>query len=263
MHHFKFSCRLALAAIIGTAFSAAASLSHADPVLAEEPHSADASQWGLGIGLGSESRPYRGVSNHVSVLPLVLYENRWIHFFGNTLDFKLGSVDQFSFTLRAKYALNDGYKSSDSEALRGMDERKGSAWGGVAGTWDNPYAKLSLEWLTAGSTKGNTVKLGAEHSFAMGAFQLTPHLSTTWIDSKYVNYYYGVKASEAIAGRPAYTGKSTANIEFGVRADYPLTRNQMIMLDVGDLQRGTGIKDSPLVDKSSAVSVRVGYLYKF
>lgn len=135
--------------------------------------------------------------------------------------------------------------------------------GGVAGTWDNPYAKLSLEWLTAGSTKGNTVKLSVEHSFEMAGFQLTPHLSTTWMDSKYVNYYYGVKTSEATTARAPYTGKSTANIEFGVRADYPLTRNQMIMLDVGDLQRGSGIKDSPLVDKSSAVVVRVGYLYKF
>jgi MipA family protein len=263
MHHFNFTCRLAMAALIGTMLSAAASMSYADTVLTEEPHAADASQWGLGIGLGSESRPYRGVSNHVSVLPLVLYENRWIHFFGNTLDVKLGSVDQFSFTLRAKYALNDGYKGSDSDVLRGMDERKGSAWGGVAGTWDNLYAKLSLEWLTAGSTKGNTVKLGVEHSFAMGGFQLTPHLSTTWMDSKYVDYYYGVKTSEATAERAAYTGKSTANIEFGVRADYPLTRNQLITLDVGDLQRGSGIKDSPLVDKSSAVGVRVGYLYKF
>ena len=28
-------------------------------------------------------------------------------------------------------------------------------------------------------------------------------------------------------------------------------------------QRGNGITDSPLVDKSSAASVRLGYLYKF
>lgn len=263
MHRLKSSYRLAIATIIGATLGAAGSVSHADTILAEEPHAAEGSQWGLGIGLGSESRPYRGVDNHVAVLPLVLYENRWIHFFGNTLDFKLGTFDQFSFTLRAKYALNDGYKSSDSVALHGMDERKGSAWGGVAGTWDNPYAKLSLEWLTAGSTKGNTVKLGVERSFPVGAFQLTPHLSTTWMDSKYVNYYYGVKQSEVTADRAAYTGKSTTNIEFGVRADYPLTRNQIITLDIGDLQRGSGIKDSPLVDKLSAASVRLGYLYKF
>lgn len=263
MDHFQFSSRLALAALIGVALSTAGSLSYADTVLPAEPQAVDASQWGLGIGLGAENRPYRGVSNRVSVLPLVLYENRWINFFGNTIDFKLGTVDQFSFTLRAKYALNDGYKGSDSDALRGMDERKGSAWVGATGTWDNPYAKLSLEWLTAGSTKGNTVKLGIEHSFAMGAFKLTPHLSTTWMDSKYVDYYYGVKANEVTVDRAAYAGKSTTNVEFGVRADYPLTRNQLIILDVGDLQRGTGIKDSPLVDKSSAVGVRVAYLYKF
>lgn len=124
MHHFKFTTRPTFAALIGMMLSFVASMSHADTVLMEEPHAADASHWGLGIGLGSESRPYRGVSNHVSVLPLVLYENRWIHFFGNTFDVKLGAVDQFSFTLRAKYDSNDGYKGSDSDALRGMDERR-------------------------------------------------------------------------------------------------------------------------------------------
>ncbi|HWW06829.1 MipA/OmpV family protein [Collimonas sp.] len=263
MHQFKFSYRLALAAAIGMALGAVTTLCCAETAVVEEAHPVDASQWGLGVGVSSESRPYRGVSNHTRVLPLVLYESRWIHFFGNTIDFKLATVDQFSFTLRAKYALGDGYKSSDSPTLRGMDERKGSIWGGATASWDNPYARLSLEWLTAGSTKGNTVQLGIEHGFAMGRFKLTPHLSATWMDSKYVGYYYGVKPNEVIAGRAAYTGKSTSNIAFGVRADYALTPNQLIFLDVGDLQRGTGIKDSPLVDKSSALTARVGYLYKF
>jgi outer membrane protein len=263
MHQLKFSYRLALAAIIGAALGTTGSVSYADQVTVEEPHPVDTSQWGLGIGVGSESRPYRGTSSKTSVLPLVFYENRWIHFFGSTLDFKLGSIDQFSFTLRAKYSLGDGYKPGDSTTLHGMDERKGALWYGASAKWENPYADLSLELLTAGSTKGSTVKLGIEHGFEMGSFKLTPHLSTTWMDSKNVDYYYGVKPSEAIAGRPTYLGKSTSNLEFGVRADYALTRNQLIILDVGDLQRGTGIKDSPLVDKSSAMSVKVGYLYKF
>jgi outer membrane protein len=118
----------------------------------------------------------------------------------------------------------EGYKSNYSDALNGMDTRRGSIWLGPTGTWRTPYAKLLLEWLTdaSGNSKGNTVKLGIE--------------------------------------RPLYAGKSTTDIEAGLRADYALTRNQLVLIDVTDIRRGTGITDSPLVDKSSSFSIRVGYL---
>ncbi|HWZ48475.1 MAG TPA: MipA/OmpV family protein [Herbaspirillum sp.] len=267
MHYFKLSLRLAAATLIGTGMFALTGLAHAQvqaPTV-EEPHPVDQAQWGLGLGVGMERSPYRGITRRYSALPLVMYESSSIHFFGNTLDYKLPSYgDAFTFTLRAKYDFNGGYKASQSANLQGMEDRKGALWGGATATWDNRFAKLTLEWLTAGSTKGTTLKLSAEHSFVVNSrFKLIPHISSTWMNSNYVDYYYGVKANEVTADRPAYTGQSTSNIEGGLRAEYALTPKQLILLDVNDLHRGSGIKNSPLVDKSSSAGFRLGYLYRF
>jgi outer membrane protein len=267
MHNFKPFLRVAATTMIGTGMFALTGLAHAQiqPVTVEEPHPVDETQWGLGLGVGMEHSPYRGITKRFSALPLVMYESRNIHFFGNTIDYKLPSYgDAFTFTLRAKYDFGGGYKASESANLQGMENRNGSLWGGATATWDNRFAKLSLEWLTAGSTKGSTVTLGAEHGFVMSRrFKLTPHISATWMNSNYVDYYYGVKANEVAVDRPAYIGQSTSNIEGGLRAEYALTPKQLILMDVTDLHRGSGIKNSPLVDKSSSAGFRIGYLYKF
>lgn len=94
------------------------------PELAAKEAQPASSQWGLGIGAGYTTKAYRDFDNKVSPLPLVLYENRYISFFGTTLDAKLPSAGPVSFRLRAKYSM-DGYEAKDSPFLSGMEERKG------------------------------------------------------------------------------------------------------------------------------------------
>jgi outer membrane protein len=265
VRHVKISRKI-LAAALRTALGVCHAQSvHAQSVDPKEPAFSDTTQWWLGAGVGTMRSPYRGVSNRTDPLPFILYESRYVHFFGSTVDLKLPAVDNLGFTLRAKYLPMEGYKSNYSDALNGMDTRRGSIWLGPTGTWRAPYAKLSLEWLTdaSGNSKGNTLKLGIDRAFQYGRYTLTPHAGATWMDSKYVDYYYGVKSSEVTASRPLYAGKSTTDIEAGLRTDYALTRNQLVLIDLTDIRRGTGITDSPLVDKSSSFSIRVGYLYKF
>jgi outer membrane protein len=272
MRHFHFSRYLATVLmagpgllVIGSAQAQARPPAQVPAESIEAPHAVDQTQWALGAAFNSQNSPYRGVTKRVSAIPLVLYESRYLHFFGTTFDLKLPTIaDQLQFTFRAKYALGDGYKASDSANLQGMEDRKGSVWGGVTAVWDNPFVKLSAELLTAGSTKGSTVKLSAEHGFIVDSrFKLTPHASAVRMNSQYVDYYYGVKSNEVTADRAAYTGQSTTNVEVGLRADYALTPKQLILLDVSETRRGSGITNSPLVDKSSSFGFRLGYLYKF
>ena len=219
--------------------------------------------WALGAGVAIRRSPYRDYGNKTNALPIILYNGKYFRVAGPMVDFKLATVDQFNFTLRAKYA-NDGYKSGDASVLNGMDERKDGFWLGGAAAWRAPFAKFSLEWLkAAGNSDGQTIKLGVERGFAVGRVKLTPHLGVAWMNNDYVNYYYGVKQSEATARRVAYTGKSTVNTSFGVRTDYGLTANQSVSLDLGVTHYGSGITDSPLVDRSTSPSVRLGYIYKF
>ena len=84
-----------------------------------------------------------------------------------------------------------------------------------------------------------------------------------WADRKYVDYYYGVRAAESRADRAQYDGESAANVELGLRVDYAVAPKQTIFLDVSGTSLGSGIKNSPLVGRSSQTGVRVGSLYRF
>ena len=222
------------------------------------------SSWGLGLGVGMERKPYRDFDNKTRLLPLLTYENKWVSVFGPGMDFKLPSAGPVSFRLRARYSM-EGYEASDSPFLAGMDERKDGIWLGGAAIWRNDIANLSAELLgdASGNSKGTKFKLTLDRRFQAGSFDITPRLSATRLDDKYVSYYYGVNAAEVRTGRRFYQGSSAVNLEAGLRVGYALAPRQSIFLDVSTTHLGSSIKDSPLVDRSSQSGVRVGYLYRF
>ncbi|MDQ2140620.1 MipA/OmpV family protein [Alcaligenaceae bacterium B3P038] len=248
-----------IAAITGPVATQAADIG--DP----EPTQEYASQWGLGAGVGIKRSPYRGVGNETNAIPLLSFENRYVRFFGTTLDAKLPSAGPVDFSIRARYGLGDGYKSSDSSYLSGMDERKGGLSLGLATTWHNDLANVSLEWMRATSNgKGNRIKLAVERSFDVSNnVSLTPYAAIERADRKDVDYYFGVKTSEIRANRPGYEGRATTNIEGGIRLNYTLTEQQNVFVDVGVQHWGAGVTDSPLVDRSTSPTMRLGYLYRF
>lgn len=221
--------------------------------------------WGLGIGAGLERLPYAGIDNNKRLLPLVTYDSEYFRLSGLTADWKFAKTEQFTFALRGKYALADGYKADDAPILDGMDERKAGFWVGGAATWNADFAKLSLELLgdVSGNSKGTQARLGIERSFTAGRFVFTPRASALWADKKYVNYYYGVTGAEATASRAAYEGKSTVNLQVGLRTAYLLDAHQSLFLDLSATALGKEIKDSPLVDKKTVPAVAIGYLYRF
>lgn len=222
------------------------------------------SKWGVGLGLATERAPYRDFNDKVQGLPLIFFENQWVSLLGPSLDVKLPSAGPVSFAIRAKY-LGDGYKAGDSPYLTGMDKRKASFWAGIAATWRTDLVNVSGEWLedAAGNSKGRKIKLQVERRFQQGAFDFTPRLAAHWADRKYVNYYYGVKSSEALPQRHAYQGGTSTNMELGLSVGYALAPQQSVFLDVSTTHFGKGIKNSPLVDRSSTNGVRLGYLYLF
>ncbi len=219
-------------------------------------------RWGLGAGVQYEQSPYKGDDATVSPLPLIYFENKWIHLFGTTLDVNIGRWDNFSFTLRGEYALGDGYKESDAPILDGMQKRQGGFWVGPAMAWDTGYGIFGASFLTAGN-KGLKGGVDYRRPFDYGDFTLVPHAGIDWYNSRYVDYYYGVEDDETRAGRDAYAGKSTYNLSAGVRLDYQLTPHQTLSLDAGVSRLGGGITDSPLVDRTIIPEARLGYLYRF
>lgn len=230
-----------------------------------EPTEEYASTWGIGAGVGIKRSPYRGVGNETNALPLLSFQNRYVRIFGATIDAKLPSAGPLDFSLRAKYGLGDGYKSSDSSYLSGMARRKGGLSLGVATTWHSDLVDVSLEWMRATSnSKGSRLRLTAERSFEVGErLRLTPHVGIERSDRKDVDYYYGVRDSEIRPDRPGYEGRATTDIDVGVRLDYAFTRQHNLFVDLGAQRWGSGVTDSPLVDRSTSPFLRMGYLYRF
>lgn len=237
------------------------------PVQGSEPMEhlrADQPQWGLGIGLSLERKPYRAFDDDVQVLPLIMFANRYVSVLGPGVDVHLPSAGPVSFRLRARYA-GEGYEAEDSPYLAGMEERKASFWLGAAAAWRNDIANVSAELLrdASGHSEGTRFKLQVDRRFSTGTFGLTPRLSAQRVDRKYVDYYYGVRTDEARIGRARYEGRPAVNVELGMRVDYAVTPKQDMFVDLSATRLGSSIKDSPLVERSSATALRIGYLYRF
>lgn len=233
---------------------------HAD----EQPHHDEGPQWGLGLGVSSETSPYRGVSTETNALPMLSFENRYVRVRGPSVDLKLPSAGPVSMALKARYS-TQGYKASDAAELQGMDQRKGGLWLGASADWRLPWAQLSAEWQgdANGRSDGQQVKIEASRRFQVGDLGLRPHLAFVWQDSAYVDYYYGVRATESRAGRAAYVGSATVNTELGLQMNLPLAPSHSIFLDLSHTFLGSAIKDSPLVDRSGVTAVRAAYVYRF
>ena len=251
---------LALACIL-----AVPALANAQVVAPEQAakEAAPGSKWALGLGVGIDREAYRDFDNKVQGLPLLMYENDYISFFGASLDVKLPSAGPVNFRLRARYS-QDGYEAKDSPFLAGMAERKAGLWIGAAATWRTSVVNIASEVLSAtGASEGQRFKLELNRGFRFGNFNVTPRVSANWYDKKYVDYYYGVRAGEVRAGRRAYQGDATTNIEVGARLGYAISGHSQVFLDASTISLGKAIKDSPLVDSSTKSGVRIGYLYNF
>ncbi|HEY0286139.1 MAG TPA: MipA/OmpV family protein [Pseudomonas sp.] len=222
------------------------------------------SKWGIGFAGGMNYRVYRDFDDKVRGFPMVTYEGEYVHVFGSGVDVKLPSVGPVTFRLRGKY-ISEGYESGDSPFLRGMSDRDSSFWVGGVATWRTEWVRLSAEVLTdaMNNSKGSRAKLQIDRRFAAGAFGVTPRLAAEWVDSNYVDYYYGVTADEVIAGRPGYQGASTVNTEAGIRMDWRPALNHSVFVDLGATLMGGGIQDSPLVEKSTQYGAGFGYFYRF
>jgi outer membrane scaffolding protein for murein synthesis (MipA/OmpV family) len=230
---------------------------------ADEP--AETSFFGLGAALNMERQAYAGVGTENHLYPLVRYESRLFSIEGATADLHLLGDSTLSFSARAQYGLGEGYKAGDSPALAGMNERRSSVWLGGVVEWDAGWADLTaaLTGDASGRSKGRQFGLTLERDVDIGRLQLTPRVAATWQDDDYVDYYYGVRRTEVRPGRAAYEGKSAINTEVGLHAQYSLTERQFVYLDLSANRLGSGVRDSPIVDRTWLPAVRAGYLHRF
>ncbi|WP_161575213.1 MipA/OmpV family protein [Vreelandella titanicae] len=230
----------------------------------------DDSFWEIGLGVVSSQEAYTGMDSDIMPLPIVAFENRYIQLSGPELALKLPSYEfsdsnEFNFSIFGRYDFL-GYEEGDAHILDGMEGRDGGFWAGFKTEWQNSFADISAEFATeaAGDSKGSSFNLAIEKTWLFKEnFMLTPRLTANWLDSHYIDYYYGVRKNEVTVGRGYYNGKTGFNVEVGVLGGYVFEQKHFVLLDVGITSLASEIKDSPLVDSSTESSIAFGYLYRF
>jgi len=250
------------AALVGTVAA------HAQP---GPPGDKKSTTWGLGVGLGSKQKPYTGIDRDNEVLPLIEFENQYVHLLGPALDVKLPSyvisdTQRINFRLVGRYAIFGGYEPDDAPILNGMGERKDGFWAGAKAEWKNSVVNVGAVWIhdVAGYSKGQRFALGVDKNFRFGPqAMLIPRAAAIWQDRKYNDYYFGVSAAEAEPGRPAYQADSGVNVEFGLRGIFMFDRHHSVFLDLSASSLSSQIKDSPLVDRSTENRALLAYVYRF
>ncbi|MDX3773862.1 MipA/OmpV family protein [Chromatiaceae bacterium AAb-1] len=231
---------------------------------------ASSSVWGLGVVVLTSQKAYTDIDRNNTVIPVLTFENRYIRLLGPELEFRLPGIEinefhKFNFSIVTKYDFND-YEQDDAWILNGMEERKGGFWAGAKAEWQNNYANISAEFISevSGDSEGSRFNLGLERTWRFGArFTLTPRIVVSWLDKKYVDYYYGVRENEVRNDRSFYQGESAVSTEIGIRGGYMFNKKHLILLDIGVSSLASAIKDSPLVDSSTENRVFLGYIYYF
>ena len=82
--------------------------------------------------------------------------------------------------------------------------------------------------------------------------------------ARYANYYYGVTAAESLAsGYAAYNAGATVTPGLGLAADYALTENWLINLQLRRKWLDSAVTNSPLVVRKTQDSGYIGLSYRF
>ena len=147
-----------------------------------------------------------------------------------------------------------------------MDERKRGVAFGPSVKWRTPMADFSLDALgdVTGASNGTRIHAGAQKTWSFASrWSIAPRIGATWLSADYVDYYYGVKDTEATSERPRYSGRATVNLDTGVRIGVLLAAHQAMFLDIDGTHYGHGVTVSPIVDKTTQLGGRIGYVYRF
>jgi len=221
----------------------------------------------VGLGVLHQDKPYDGYDDDEKTkpVPVILYEGENFFVRGSNLGWKFIDTNGLELSLVGQY-LADGYDSSDSDNLRGMDDRDPSFGVGGQAIW-NPDAlgfKLSAVTDVTDNSDGQQVVGELFYKYRSDALMIQPSAGFVWQSDDYNDYYYGVKNSEAVPGRPAYSADDDFNYRMGAVAIYQQkTSPWMYAAGMRYTFFSDEIKDSPIVDEDGEFTAFIGVAYTF
>ncbi len=220
--------------------------------------------WTLGLGAAYKTSPYRGVENKTTPFPLLSYQGERVFLRGPQAGYILIKEKGFAVTVLGNYRLQ-GYESSDSRFLKGMEDRHGTLESGLQASFKNSFGQIRLTWLSdlLNEHSGHEAKMTLSKSFRFKKLMIVPSVDATWQSEQLADYYYGVEQKEARFDRPAYQVDSTLVYSAGLMVNFMMNERWSITSRVSLVKLSDEISDSPIVNEDIATKGFLGVGYRF
>ena len=227
--------------------------------------------WGAGIGLNNELMRYEDDDINLTALLNIKYQGERANLDKDGLSYEFIKGEKYAVEVLAT-SKNQGYEARDINVLKGMKDRDASVdLGGRV------IIKTGLGSAVVDVTKDVNQSKGIDASIKLGG--IAPHAShwtgkknvtvaatggLRYQSEKTVDYYYGVKNSEATATRAAYKGKSATTPFVGVEAQANFSKHFTIDAGLGLEKVANSIQESSIADDDDyQVTANVGFTYWF
>lgn len=220
-----------------------------------------------GLYIKNVKNIYVGMKKDTFYFPYFQIKYKNINFDGDRIDYSLYKNENLYFNANIK--LNyDGYNPEKSEKLQNMKKK----YGGI-------LAGIELKYFS--EKTGSKLKLGLDKDISensdgivseIEAQQLIPIINNLYfgvnagvkyMDSKYTNYYYGVKENEKTAVRDIYNLSSDINKKAGISLIYFDNKKFTALISYEKEFLGENIKNSPIVDKNMRDTITFFAAYNF
>lgn len=224
-------------------------------------------QWTVGAGAVASTTFYKGADDKVSALPILSFDSERLHIGAEGIQVTAATFgDVLSLKAMAGYQ-EKPFKQKDSPMLRGLHSRKASIDGGVGVDFAARVGTISLAYMTSlnDAYTGGSVDLSYNWEMERDRWRLGAGAGLTWQSADLVEYYVGVRSSEARADRRAYDPKSAILPHVSLSAGYALTDSKAWWLNTAVTLTSLPKEytDSPLVDGDTVFSGVMGVSYTF
>jgi outer membrane protein len=218
----------------------------------------------IGAGLIVSPRPYTDTKPKIFPVPVITA--RYKRFFfegirGGVHLLKRGRW-QGSVLVQAQFK---GLEPDDSPFLAGMETRKKSADGALELVYKGRPVGFRAVFLKdlLGRSNGEEFGVQAVTGAPLGPVLLLAGIGPRWLSTDRVDYYYGVRPSEATADRPAYPGEACWNWDLSVSAVTKFKGRWSLFALFNREGFGSNIKNSPLIDQNAGYSFITSLTYNF
>ena len=220
---------------------------------------------GLGFAVRMEGSPYRDGGTRNDLVPLYLYEGKYVYLHAYRFGLKLHDSDSNRFDVFVAHRFEGFPYDRTPASLAGMTERGPGVDAGASYQRSGPWGAVYAEYLhdISAASGGNELRLGYNYEWKSGRWRLRPHVMLAARDAKLNDYYYGVRPEEATALRPFYQPGSGINEQVGLYGSYSLSERWRVLAGVAATHWASGVHNSPIVDDRIQYSGVVGLMYDF